>query len=129
MSGHSAKLLQQIKQKAKKLKRALVRELQEEIELQQCIEWMCTAYGFRSPEDVHELYPPEGFAFDESISKDGIRYRRRSQIKSLAFDFDIDNEVARRLLNEVRPTALRFSNQTDERTRPIEDSDGEARKR
>lgn len=114
MSNQSKKLLWRIKQKAKRLKRALIRELEEDVEMEQCMEWVCTAYGFRSPDDVGALYQPEGFAFDESITKTGLYHRLNFQTRSLAFDFDLEEALARNLIVEVRPTALCLSRGSDD---------------
>ena len=127
MTSHSKKLLWQIKRKAKNLRRALVRELDEDIELEQCVEWVCTTFGFRSPDDVDALYPPEGFAFDEAISGSGRYSRLRLQTESLAFDFDLDDAVARRLVEDIRPTALRHSNDSHNRSKRSDESNSTER--
>lgn len=113
MPKDATKLLWRVTRKARKLRQALVRELGEEVDVEQCKEWVCTTYGFRTCDDLIELYQPDSFAFDEMISGSSLRRRLSLQAESLAFDFDLDAAVALRLVKDVRPTSLRLAKNSE----------------
>jgi len=107
MSKDDSSFVKRVKSKTKKLQRALERELDEYVRLGQCRDWISTVYGFQSYDDLFRQYHDQGFAFDEFVSEAELRTRRSAQIRSLAFDFDLSDEMARRIVDEIRPTSAR----------------------
>ena len=96
------------KAKAKKLQRALERELDERIQLTRCQAWIALAYGFQSyPDLLHNR--SRATIVDEDLSYSEREARCRAQVESLAQHFEIDRTTAHRLITEVRPTSKRFS--------------------
>lgn len=102
-----------VKGKTRKLQRALIRELAEHVQLGQCRDWVATAYGYKEYDNLLRNYQPGDFAFDEHISEQDLKVRLAAQAHSLAFDFDLDALTAQRLIDEVRPSALRSAKTMD----------------
>jgi len=102
-----------VKRKARRLQRSLIRELGEKVLLGECRDWVSTAYGFKGYDDLYNNHHAGRFIFDEYVSEPELRVRLSAQKHSLAFDFDLQDAVARRIVDEVRPTAARSRTSAD----------------
>jgi len=91
--------------RARVLKRRLAAMLGEEVDLAQCREWISSICGSPDDEHVSLKVASTNLVFDEDLSDIEVQTRREAQAQSLAFDFDLDVEVARRLVNGIRPTS------------------------